>query len=451
LDNFINSLHTNPYHRRNENDEAKENHFCVGQRSTMNVNYAITQLIRRPGRTLAAIFSVALGIMLFVSLQAYANGYRQAARAPLTQIGADLAAQRQGNVPDKFEGIVFPHSVAPIHRAEIDQIEKVSGVQAVAEVLFFWDFEPAGFTAGLGVNPADNFGPGRLRASIVSGRFLQVGDQGVAVADSTYAQQKGISLGSVVQIAGKDFKIVGLADTTRAGQLANANLYIPLSDARSMANAAPQVRSVFDIRPDDANLLFIKVDQTHSEEAAKAIQAILGEKATVTTGQSFAAELGALFGMVDRFGILVGLVAFLFAAATLLRLEAAGIWERRSELALMRALGWRRREVVAQMWVEAAFVSLAGALVGLGLSALATWLISRATVSVPVPWELSPSPHFLPGGATAFAVVVTLPAQLTPALIGWAVGLAILSATIIGIWLPGRIANIKPAEVFRGE
>lgn len=417
----------------------------------MNIHFALTEMIRRPGRTLAAIFSVALGIMLFVSLQAYADGYREAARAPLTQIGADLAAQRQGNVPDKFEGIVFPHSVAPIHRNEIDQIRKVTGVQSIAEVLFFWDFAPGGFSAGLGVDPADTFGPGRLRASVVSGRFLAVGDRAVAVADTTYAQQAKVSLGTIVQIGGKSFTIIGLADTTRAGQLANANLYIPLVDAHELAVAAPQVRSVFDIRPDDANLLFIKVDQVDIDQAAKAIQSILGEKSTVTTGQSFAAELGALFGIIDRFGIAVGLVAFLFAAATLLRLMAASIWERRGEVALMRALGWRRREVVAQMWAEVVLISAGGALFGLGLSALASWLMSQATVTVPVPWELSPSPHFLPGGASSFAVIVALPAHLTPILILWAFGLAVVSATIVGVWLPRRIANIKPAEVFRGE
>jgi putative ABC transport system permease protein len=290
-----------------------------------------------------------------------------------------------------------------------------------------------------------------LRASVVAGRFLNVGDRGVAVADTTYAQQAGVSIGSIVQIGGKPFTIIGLANTTQAGQLANANLYIPLVDARELAVTAPQVLSVFDIRPDDANLLFIKVDQVHSDEAAKAIQSILGDKATVTSGQSFAAELGALFGIIDRFGIVVGLVAFLFAAATLLRLMAAGIWERRSEVALMRAIGWRRREVVSQMWIEAVLVSTGGALVGLGLSIVASWLMSQATVTVPVPWELSPSPHFLPGGATSFAVVVALPAHLTPVLVLWAFGLAVVSATLVGVWLPGRISNIKPAEVFRGE
>jgi len=417
----------------------------------MNLAYIFAELSRRPARALMAALSLALGVTLFVSLQAYADGYRQAARAPLAEVGADLAVQRQGAVPEKFEGLVFPHSVAPIHRDEIDRIRGLPGVRAVAEVMFFWSFEPNGFVAGLGLDPSDTFGPGRLRASLTAGRFLEAGEHGVAVADSTYAQQAGLTLGSVVTLGGESFTIVGLADTARAGQRASANLYIPLADARALANAAPQVRSVHDIRADDANLLFIKADQTHAEEVAAAIKQVLGEKAGVTSARSFAAELGALFTLIDRFGVLVGLVAFLFAAAMLVRLVAAGIWERRREVALMRALGWRRRDVVAQLWAEALTLALAGGVMGLAFAALAIWLMSRATVTVPVPWELSPSPHFLAGGARAVSVVVALPARLTPTLAAWALGLVVVSATLVAAWLPGRIANIKPAEGLRGE
>ena len=417
----------------------------------MNLAYIFAELSRRPARALMATLSLALGVALFVSLQAYADGYRQAARAPLAEVGADLAAQRQGAVPEKFEGLVFPHSVAPIHRDEISRIQQLPGVQAIAEVMFFWSFEPNGFVAGLGLDPSDTFGPGRLRASLTAGRFLEAGEHGVAVADSTYAQQAGLTLGSVVTLGGESFTIVGLADTTRAGQLASANLYIPLADARTLANAAPQVRSVHDIRADDANLLFIKADQTRAEEVASAVKQVLGDKASVTSARSFAAELGALFTLIDRFGVLVGLVAFLFAAAMLVRLVAAGIWERRREVALMRALGWRRRDVVAQLWAEALTLALAGGVMGLAFAALAIWLMSRATVTVPVPWELSPSPHFLAGGARAVSVVVALPARLTPTLAAWALGLVVVSATLVAAWLPGRIANIKPAEVLRGE
>ena len=417
----------------------------------MNLHYVWATLAGRPSRTLAAVLSMALGIALFVSLQAYASGYRLAARAPLVEVGADLTAQRQGTVPEKFEGMVFPHSVAPIHRAEIRQIQQVPGVQMVAETLFFWDFQPKGFVAGLGLNPEDNFGPGRLRAAVTAGRFIQPEEGHTAVVDTTYAQQQGLAVGDAVPLAGQTFTIVGLVDTTRAGQLANANVYIPLADARTLASSAPQVLSVFDIQPDDANLLFVKSDQVRADEIAASIKQILGDKAIVSSGRSFAAELGGLFALIDRFGLIVGLLAFVFASALLLRVVAATLWERRREVAVMRVVGWRKREITVQLWGETLAQALAGALVGLGLAALAAWLMTLTKVTVPVPWELSPSPHFLPGGAKAVAVVVSLPAHLTPALVVWALGLAVASATVVGLWLPGRIARVKPAEVLRGE
>lgn len=49
----------------------------------MNICLAFTQLMRQPGRKIAAFFCVALEKMIFVSLQAYADGYREKARAPL--------------------------------------------------------------------------------------------------------------------------------------------------------------------------------------------------------------------------------------------------------------------------------------------------------------------------------------------------------------------------------
>jgi lipoprotein-releasing system permease protein len=417
----------------------------------MNFAYIFAELTHRPARAWIAVLNLTFGVALFVSLQAYADGYRQAARAPLVEVGSDLTAQRQGTVPAKFEGMVFPHSTAPIHRDEINQIRQLPGVQAVAEVMFFWSFEPNGFVAGLGLDPSNTFGPGRFKAAVTAGRFLQLGDHAVAVADTTYAQQNKLTLSSVVSLDGQPFTIVGLADTSHTGQLANANLYIPLADARVLASAAPQVRSVFDIRPDDANLLFIKTDQTRVEEIASRIKTILGDKAIVSSGKSFAAELGSLFALIDRFALLVGLIAFLFATALLLRVVASSIWERRREVAVMRAVGWRRRDVMIQLWGETTMLALAGGLLGLALSALVIFLMTRVVVSVPVPWELAPSPHFLPGGAKSLAVTIMLPARLTFGLAAWALGLSLIGSSLVGLWLPGRIAKIRPAEVLQSE
>ena len=413
--------------------------------------YLIAELTRRPFRTLTAVLSIAIGIALFVSLQAYAAGYRAAARAPLSEVGADITAQRQGDIPAGFDGIVYPHSVAPIHPDEIAQIAAIPGVEAVAESLFFWSFEADSFVAGLGFDPSVEFGPGRLQVGLIDGRFLTPTDSQVILADSSYALQNGLAVGDGVMVDGRSFTIVGLVDTARVGQIANANLYFTLADAQAMAAVAPNVLAVHDMRPDDANMLFIKAEQTQAEAVAAASKAVLGEQALVSSAESFGERLGALFDLIDRFGVLVGLIAFLFAAAILVRAIAAGLWERRREIGMMRAVGWRRREIVQQLWAETVVLTLLGGLVGLALAGFVTFLMSRAAVTVPVPWELSPTPHFLPGGAKEVAVVVPLAAHITPALALAASGLAVAATALVGLWLPGRIANIKPAEVLRSE
>ncbi len=414
-------------------------------------NYLIAELTKRPFRTITAIFTITIGIALFVSLQAYAGGYRDAARAPLAEVGADITAQRQGDVPEGFTGIVFPHSVAPLHRDEIEAITAIDGVEAVTESLFFWSFEEGSFVAGLGFDPTADFGPGRLKAGLSDGRFLTASDSHVTLADASYALQNGLELDDVVTIVGEEFTIVGMIDTARVGQVANANLYLPLADAQAMSAIAPNVLSVHDMRPDDANLLFIKAEQTQAETVVTAAEEILGEKALVSSAESFGEQLGALFDLIDRFGTIVGLVAFFFAIAILLRAIAAGVWERRREIGMMRAVGWQMKDISRQLLAETAVITLLGGIVGLVLAWGVTWLMGQTAVTVPVPWELSPSPHFLPGGAKEVAVVVPLAAKITPALAATAMGLSLVAAGVVGLWLPRRIANIKPAEVLRSE
>lgn len=326
----------------------------------------------------------------------------------------------------------------------------IPGVEGVAESLFFWSFEGDRFVAGLGLDPAVDFGPGRLRSGVVDGRFLEDGDEGVVVVDASFAEQSGVEVGDAIAVASRSLAVVGVVDST-VGKVANANLYIPLGDARALASAAPSVLAVHDMRPDDANLLFVKAEQTQAEEVATAAAQIMGDQALVSAAESFTEQLGALFGLVDRFGVMVGLVALSFAVAVLLRTVAASVWERRREIGMMRAVGWRRRDVGRLLVAEALVVTTSGVLAGLGFALLLTMLMRRSTVTIPVPWELAPSPHFLPGGADEVAVVVPLGAVVTPTMALAALGLSLLTAAVVGLWSTRRLANIKPAEVLRSE
>ena len=417
----------------------------------MNPGYVLAELRRRPARTLAAALSLAAAVALFISLQAYSSGYRQAARAPLAEIGTDVVAQRQGVRPQGFEGIVFPHSTAPLHEEEVERVRRLPGVEAIGEAMFFWAFEADRFLVGLGIDPGQRAGPGRLRAGLRSGRFLEPGDRGVAVADDSYAVQNRLAIGDSVVVGGQSFEVVGLVDTSRAGQVANANVYLPLDDVRPLVASAPNVRAVHDVRPDDANVLFIRAEATRGPAVARRVGEVLGPGALVTTPRSLAGVLGSTFGLIDRFGAAVGGAGLLVAALALLRATAVGLVERRRDVGLLRAVGWARRNVMAQLTAEALVTAALGVAAGLAVALAVAWGLSLTEVTVPVPWELSPTPHFLPGGAKEVAMTVRLPARITAGLAGGSVALSVALAGVVSLWLARRSAAIKPAEVFRGE
>ena len=417
----------------------------------MNRTYIISVLSYHRTRTLAGVLSIAIGVTLFITLQAFSQAYRQAARAPLTEVGADLTAQRQGDVPESFEGIVFPHSVAPIHSEETAAIRSIPGIEDIVGAVFFWSFEPDGFIAGLGFDPQSQFGPGRLQAAVIAGRFLRPDDRQAVLLDASFAVQRGVNAGQKISLDDQSFEVVGLVDSGKAGRIASANLYLPLAEAQRLASGAPNVLAVHDMRANDVNLLYIKTAQTSAEAVADEVANVLGEKALVSSETSFQEQLGAFFRLVDRFGWMVGGAAFLFAALILLRTVATGIWERRREIGLMRAVGWRKREVIRELFTETLFVTFLGSSLGLLLSSFLTALIRRTSVTIPVPWELSPIPHFLPGGAQQMAVIVPLAAEITLPLALAALGLALIGSLLVGLWLPGRIAAVKPVEVLYGE
>ena len=421
----------------------------------MTPGYLFTELLQRRGRTLAVVISISLGVALFVSLQAYSTGYRRAARAPMALIGADIAAQRQGDVPEAFAGPVFPHSTAPIHQDEVGAIRSLPGVESVGEAVLFWNFDPDQFLVVLGLEPTVSIdkavGPGRLLAAVKDGRFLAPNDHLKAVADISFAQENDFSLGDTVTIAGRSFSIVGLVDTSRAGQVANANIYIPLIDAREIAGSAANVLAVHDFQDGDSNILFSKANQAQAEIVTAALENLLGDQALVSSAQSFGEVLGASFQIIDQYGWVIGITVLLAAVAGLLRSISSNLRERRRDIALMRATGWLRSSIVVQLSAEATLLAFTGGLAGLGLASLITFILNQTSVTIPVPWELSPTPHFFSGGALEMELTIPLSAQ-----IGWetalaALLLAVLCGAGVGIVLAGQAANIKPAEVLHNE
>jgi putative ABC transport system permease protein len=416
----------------------------------MNLRYIGKELLHQRRRTLMAVLGLSVGIALLVVINALSLAYHQAAHAPLEEIGADITVQRSGDVPQDLSGSVFPCSAVTIRKEEVERIERLPGVEGTGKAILLWVFDPSRAWVVLGVRTKDAIGPAVLRSAVIQGRFLEDGKT-EALVEAAYARQFDIQVGDDLTVAGKSLPVVGLLDASRAAKIAVANLYVPIAEAQQLAVTSAQLQSVSPFRPGDVNLLFVKAEQRRIAPLAAEMKAILGTKATVATPDSFLELLGSLFALSDKFTLVASLIAVLVAVLVAFKTMAGNVAERAREIGVLRAVGWTNRDVVSQLVAESVIQCLAAGLLGLAIALAVSFGLSFMTVSIPIPWELSPIPHFLPGGGDQLFKTLRLPVHVP-----WALAfLAILLSTFIGVVTGGllgrHVSRIKPSEVLRHE
>jgi len=121
---------------------------------------------------------------------------------------------------------------------------------------------------------------------------------------------------------------------------------------------------------------------------------------------------------LELIGIVVAVAGLAFTMSSLL-------WERRNDLATLRALGLRRRELSSAAALEGALVAVAGLLAGLVVSLALGWLLIFRINKQTFGWTLQTC---VPGGQLLILAVLVL-----------------ASAALAG-WLAGRWATRLPSE-----
>ena len=416
----------------------------------MNLRYLAKELYYQRRRTMIAVFGLSIGIALLIILNALSIAYREAAQIPLKEIGADITVQRAGDVPEELSGAVFPCSAVTLRNDEVEKISKLPGLKGMGKALLLWVFDPDRAWIVLGIERENPIGPAVLKYSIAEGRFLE-NEKAEALVEVAYARQFGIKVGDTLSISGREFPVVGLVDASRATKIAVANVYLPLKEAEELAVVSKQLQSVSPYASGDVNLLFIKADQDKISSIASSMKTILGDRAAVATPDSFLKLLGSLFALSDKFTMVASLIAIVVAILIAFKTMAGNIAERAKEIGVLKAVGWTNRNVISQLMGESVVQCFMAGVLGLFIALVAAYGLSFMNVSIPIPWEMSPTPHFLPGGGDQIFKTLRLPVTVPWSLAIFAILLSVIIGGMTGGLLGRHIAKIKPSEVLRHD
>jgi len=369
--------------------------------------YILSEVAYRWKRSALFVVGVALAVTLVIALDILGRAFADLATVPFRNLGADLIVQRsamQAAVPKEM-GIVLPYSAEPITGDELRRLSAEPGVTQAAGFVLLWNLGKGSFLSisGIPLGPdAHALGPGKVRDWLFKGK-LPAPDAREALVERHYGAFYRLNPGASVELGGETFTIVGVVDIKEGSQIVASNYYMDIDQARKLAGLPPNL----------VNQVFLKLADMAQTETVKTRIAGWMPHASVTSPGTMLQLFGGVSQTIGRFrsvAVAAGAIAALALSATLV---FGNLVERRRDLAVLRVIGWERRNVRRQIAAEIALEGLLGALLALALVAGGTVLLAHMNIVLPMNLPGENPANFAAGGFRAPASAVALPISVT--------------------------------------
>ena len=284
-----------------------------------------------------------------------------------------------------------------------------------------------------------------VRRPLVAGRVLAAADithnANVVVLTEHGARRllaTEATLGEVVRIGGDAFEVIGIiqSEDSTSGTMQTpdrkTDAYIPLNVAKkrygdmfTQRREGSRIRELVELHQIIAEV----TDTGQVEATAAGIERML-ELFHKKKDYSISVPL-ALLRQAEatkrRFNIVLGSIAgisLLVGGIGIMNIMLASVTERTREIGIRRAIGARRRQIVAQFLIETVVLSLTGGFVGIGIGLLIPWLITRFAG--------------MPTAVSLYSLILAL-------------GISVGVGMIFGIYPALRAARLDPIQALRHE
>ena len=361
--------------------------------------FVLRNALRNKRRALLSILSVAVSLFLLVTLLV--------ALRELTQPPEDAGAAARIVVRNKISlGSTLPRRQRVI-------IEKMKGIEAVTPFTFFGGKykNDSGFGfAQFGLDPTKLttiFGEAKLPQEQME---AWIKDPTSCIMGIKTAEKYGLKIGDALPLTGTfwpidlNLKIVGIYK----GSLDDRNVFFHhrLLDEMPGGNGDVGTWFVKLANIEDMNRLTAEINQTFLNTSAEV---------TAETERAFQLGFVSMFGNIKQLVLSICSVVVFTLMLVCASTMSMAIRERFRELAILKALGFRRRELFAFILAESFGLALVGALIGVGGACLLYGNIdmTKATQGFLIAFEVTPR---IIGQAAAVAALLGIVASIAPSL-----------------------------------
>jgi len=360
----------------------------------------VRNLWRRRTRTALTLVAIGISIAVVVALGAMAEGLLDTFTAMMRDSQTDLIAIEAG-IDSDFSAIDERVGARIAARSDV---EAVSGM-----IMTGANTDEASMLLLFGYHPREFF---IRRFRIVEGEPLTTRHQ--VIVGKRAAEQMGLDVGDTFRLLDSNFRVVGIYETGQSFE--DIGVVIGLREAQALTGKPRQVQ-------------FYAINLRDPRQA-EALQAELGAEfpdidfALTSEIAESMSDFRVMQEMVEQIS---GLAVFI-GGLGMLNTMLMSVLERTREIGVLRALGWRRRQVLGMILRESLVLGVVGGVCGILLGLGFSWAWGQ-----------------IPGYFGALKPI------FTPSVFLQALVVALVAGGVGGLYPAWRATRMQPVEALRYE
>ena len=181
------------------------------------------------------------------------------------------------------------------------------------------------------------------------------------------------------------------------------------------------------------------VDDSYIERGIDEFSAILADRHnidfgdpdkydfSVTSMQEAMGMMDSILGGISLLLIAIAGISLIVGGVGIMNIMYVSVSERTYEIGLRKAVGATRDNIMNQFLIEAALITFGGAIVGIAIGVLFSWLIALAAQSQGIAWRFSLPPE---------SIIIS-------------VGVAVVIGLVFGLYPAKQAAKLDPIDALR--
>ena len=314
-----------------------------------------SNIAHRPARTAVSILGTGVGVLLIVFTVGLAHGVLHERGRRESNMGAEIMIRASGSIGIGGSG---QFKVPETHAQELATIPGVIATTPVGQAT---DKSDSGFGFRLIDGIVFDEYAKIAGVTIREGRQLVSGDE--AIVDPVWKQQRNAEVGGTVMLFERPFKIVGVYEPPGGGRVK-----IPLKTMQDQVGGDGRASSIL-VRCADPN--------QQDEVAARILERFPDDQLVFTRDlpEIYATGVPALNVFIK---VVVGVASAISVLVILLAMYTT-VTERTRQIGILKSLGMSKTSIAWVIEQEAILVSLVGVGVGVLLTYVARFAVTRVT------------------------------------------------------------------------